>query len=508
MLPPAVAGIGLLVAFGRFGLLGSTFDFLGINVVVQPDRGRVGDHARLGPVLRPPGDRVVRGRRLEHDRGVPHARRRAAARTFFRVTLPLARGGLVAGESLCLARGMGEFGATIMFAGSLQGRTQTLPLAVYNEFEGGAPHDGARDQRAARDPQPRDSPHPQGRGPLAALTAEFTLPLRSFELELALEIEGTVALVGPSGAGKTSVLRAVAGLVRPRAGGSRSDDDVWFDSEAGIFLQPDERRVGLVFQEYALFPHMNVRQNVAYGGRERVDEYLERFRISHLAKARATELSGGERQRVALARALARDPGVLLLDEPLSALDAHTKVAVRGELQELLREFGLPTLLVTHDYEDAAALADKVGRDRRRRAPPVRDARRRWSRIPPTGSSPSFTGANLLHGIARPGQRRADRDRADERRDDLLRRPGQGQVEAVVYPWEISLAQEHQPDSAQNVIRGEIRSIVHVGNRVRVRVGPVTAEVTDVVGREARLKVGGQAVASFKATGTRLVPRG
>ena len=106
---------------------------------------------------------------------------------------------------------------------------------------------------------------------------------------------------------------------------------------------------------------MSVRQNVAYGGRDRVDEYLERFRISHLAKARPTELSGGERQRVALARALARDPGVLLLDEPLSALDAHTKVAVRGELQELLHEFGLPTLLVTHDYEDAAALADRVG---------------------------------------------------------------------------------------------------------------------------------------------------
>ena len=156
---------------------------------------------------------------------------------------------------------------------------------------------------------------------------------------------------------------------------------------------------------------MNVRQNVAYGGRERVDEYLERFRISHLAKARTTELSGGERQRVALARALARDPGVLLLDEPLSALDAHTKVAVRGELQELLREFGLPTLLVTHDYEDAAALADRVGVI-------VDGALRQFATPqemvahPADGFVASFTGANLLHGIARPGPRRADRDRA------------------------------------------------------------------------------------------------
>ena len=116
-----------------------------------------------------------------------------------------------------------------------------------------------------------------------------------------------------------------------------------------------------MFQEYALFPHLSVERNVAFGGKRRVDELLERFRISHLADAQPGELSGGERQRVALARALARDPGVLLLDEPLSALDAHTKDAVRLELQELLRTLDLPTLIVTHDYEDAAALAGTVG---------------------------------------------------------------------------------------------------------------------------------------------------
>ena len=172
---------------------------------------------------------------------------------------------------------------------------------------------------------------------MATLSVELALPLRTFELELALEVAGAVALVGPSGAGKTSALRAIAGLARPASGRIALDDDVWFEAASGLSRAPDERRVGLVFQAYALFPHMTVRQNVAYAGKERVDELLGRFGISHLARASTTELSGGERQRVALARALARDPGVLLLDEPLSALDTHTKSAVRAELQELLR---------------------------------------------------------------------------------------------------------------------------------------------------------------------------
>ena len=116
-----------------------------------------------------------------------------------------------------------------------------------------------------------------------------------------------------------------------------------------------------MFQEYALFPHMSVRANVAFGGEARAGELLERFRISHLADARPGTLSGGERQRVALARALARDPAVLLLDEPLSALDAHTRAIVRRELAELLAELALPTLLVTHDFRDAAVLADRAG---------------------------------------------------------------------------------------------------------------------------------------------------
>jgi molybdate transport system ATP-binding protein len=342
---------------------------------------------------------------------------------------------------------------------------------------------------------------------VASLAVSFTLPLRTFVLSVELEVSRTLALVGPSGAGKTSVLRAISGLLKPESGRIALDDEAWYDSDAGIFRKPDERRVGLVFQEYALFPNMTVRQNVAYGGRERVDEYLERFRISHLAKAYPTQLSGGERQRVALARALARDPGVLLLDEPLSALDAHTKSTVRLELQELLRDFGLPTVLVTHDYEDAAALANLVGvivdGSLRQLAPP-----QDLVAHPADGFVASFTGANLLRGIARSSSNGLTEVVLETGETIYSGDPGQGPVDAVVYPWEVVLARVHGEDSAQNVVQAEIRSIMHVGNRVRVRVGPVVAEVTDASFASLGLSVGTPAVASFKATGTRLVARG
>jgi molybdate transport system ATP-binding protein len=339
---------------------------------------------------------------------------------------------------------------------------------------------------------------------LATLTADFVLPLRTFQLAVALEVEGTVALVGPSGAGKTSLLRAVAGLVRPASGRIALGGELWYDSSSGVFRSPDERRVGLVFQEYALFPHMSVRQNIAYAGHGRVDEYLERFRITHLARARPTELSGGERQRVALARALARDPGVLLLDEPMSALDAHTKIAVRGELQELLHELALPTLLVTHDYEDAASLADRVGvivdGQLRQFATPEELVAR-----PADGFVASFTGANLLHGTARSGANGLTEIRLAGGEIVYSVDRGVGPVEVVVYPWEVSVGRSHQPDSAQNVIHGEVRSIVHVTNRVRIKIGPITAEVTAASVERLELVVGSPAVATFKATGTRLV---
>ena len=331
---------------------------------------------------------------------------------------------------------------------------------------------------------------------MARLLLNFGLPLRAFDLELTLPVERTVALVGPSGAGKTSVLRVVAGLLRPTRGGVSLDGVSW------NAVPPEQRRVGFVFQDYALFPHMSVRANVAYGGP--VDDLLERFRIAHLADARPRELSGGERQRVALARALARKPDVLLLDEPLAALDAHTKSTVRSELHELLRELGLPTLLVTHDYEDAASLADEVGvlvdGKLRQVATPAELVAR-----PNDAFVASFTGANLLRGRAARGELTEIVLDGGER--IFSTDEAEGEVGVVVYPWEVSIARAHaEGESALNVIRGEVGSVVEVANRVRVRVGPVTAEVTASSAERLGLAGGGVAYATFKATGTRLVP--
>jgi ABC-type sulfate/molybdate transport systems ATPase subunit len=343
---------------------------------------------------------------------------------------------------------------------------------------------------------------------MATLQADFTLPLRSFALELELEVSRTVALVGPSGAGKTSVLRVIAGLSEPPRGRIVLDGERWLDTERGVSLAPELRRVGLVFQDYALFPHLSVRGNVAFGARGRpVDELLDRFRIGHLAAAHPAELSGGERQRTALARALARDPAVLLLDEPLAALDAHTKAEVRQELAELLGDLGLPTLLVTHDYEDAAALADEVGvlvegRLRQLGAPAELVARPRDAFVA------SFTGANLLRGHARSGDGALTAIRLESGEDLYSADEAEGDVGVVVYPWEVSVARTHasDADSALNVVRGQVGSLVEVANRVRVRIGPVTAEVTAASAERLDLAAGGVAYATFKATGTRLVP--
>ncbi|MEQ6916215.1 ABC transporter ATP-binding protein [Halomonas aquatica] len=186
--------------------------------------------------------------------------------------------------------------------------------------------------------------------------------------EFQCEAGELLALVGPSGSGKTTLLRAIAGLYRPAGGVIRCAGETWFDAEAQRSLRPQQRRVGLVFQDYALFPHLTARANVmvALGHlptperRPAAERWLARVRLEGLADRLPAELSGGQRQRVALARALARGPRVLLLDEPFSAVDQVTRRRLQRELALLREEIRIPIVLVTHDLDEAAALADRL----------------------------------------------------------------------------------------------------------------------------------------------------
>jgi molybdate transport system ATP-binding protein len=342
---------------------------------------------------------------------------------------------------------------------------------------------------------------------MAILDLSLTHPLRSFALELSLEVgRETVALVGPSGAGKSSVLRVVAGLLSPLRGAVRVGETTWFDSGTGVDLPPEERSVGLVFQEYALFPHLSVRRNVTFGAAREaeVDALLRRFRIDRLADERPGALSGGERQRVALARALARNPRVLLLDEPLSALDAHTRATVRGELRELLAELQLPTILVTHDFEDAATLADRVAVMSEGRILQLGTPGDLVSQ-PDDPFVATFTGANVLRGVAAPGRDGLTAVTLDTGGSMWSTDVASGPVALVVYPWEVSVSIGEPDDSALNHVRAPISSIVSLGNRARVKVGPLTAEVTSASGERLGLREGEVVVASFKATAARLL---
>jgi ABC-type sulfate/molybdate transport systems ATPase subunit len=343
-----------------------------------------------------------------------------------------------------------------------------------------------------------------------ALRVQFVHALRSFgaSADLTVEPGETVALVGPSGAGKTTVLRVVAGLLRPDEGVVSLDGTALLDTSRRIDVPPERRRMGYLFQEYALFPHLDVWHNVRFGARSNADvlPLLERLRIAELAHARVTQLSGGERQRVGLARALARDPAVLLLDEPLSALDAHTRAGVRADLRELLDELGLPTILVTHDFEDAATLAHRVGviseGEVLQLATPTD-----LVAIPRDAFVASFTGATVLPGRVvevRDGLRHVALDgglalwSADE---------GDGEVNVAVYPWDVSLGSVAPDDSRMNHLSAAVVSIAPMGNRTRVRVGPIVAEITAASAERLDLRPGVAATASFKATAARLFPR-
>lgn len=353
------------------------------------------------------------------------------------------------------------------------------------------------------------------------LSAEARTSIGAMSLDVGVRVDPgeTLALAGPSGAGKTSVLRTIAGLLRPRDGRVTAGDAVWLDTATGTDRPPDERRCGYVFQEHALFGHLNAWRNVAYplrslprgARRARALDLLDRFGLAARADAAVREMSGGERQRVALARALAREPEVLLLDEPLSALDPRTRAAAARELSGLLADLDdVPVVLVTHDFGDAATLADRVavmdmGRIVQEGSPAALAAR------PATGFVADFTGAVVLTGTAYAAGA-----------GSTVALDGGGEVHVVVvatgpvavsvHPWEITLEPPDAapPGSARNRVAGTVASVVDVGGRVRVAIDapqPLVAEVTAAAVAELGLAPGAAVAASWKATATRVAAR-
>jgi molybdate transport system ATP-binding protein len=356
---------------------------------------------------------------------------------------------------------------------------------------------------------------------VAGLTVRAVTRVGALELDADIRLaRGCLALAGPSGAGKTTLLRIAAGLHRPARGAVVCDDEVWLDRDQGVDLAPERRHCGVVFQHYALFPHLDARDNVAYGvrrgsrpeRRRRAQELLERFGLGARARARPRDLSGGERQRVALARALAPGPRALLLDEPLSALDAHTRAAARRELAGVLRETEVPVLLITHDFAEAAQLADEVA---------ILDAGRVVQRGAPADlalapASPfvaDFTGASILTGEATPGPDGLTAVALDGGGELVSTDPARGPVAATIDPWEVALEPAvgpAAPTSARNRLAATVATVTPLGNRARIGLEtpqPLTAELTGAAVRDLHIAPGDRVVASWKATATRLVPR-
>ncbi len=351
------------------------------------------------------------------------------------------------------------------------------------------------------------------------LRAELAHAVGGIELNLQFDVAAgeCLALAGASGAGKTTVLRLVAGIVAPDRGRITHNQDVWVDTSTGAWWPPERRVCGYVFQHYALFPHLSAWRNVAYGlrskpARERKRTaltLLDQFGLADRADAKPATLSGGERQRVALARAVAPRPKVLLLDEPLSALDARTRARASRELSDTLHSLEVPVLLVTHEFNEAAMLGDAIG---------VidngviiqRGTASELASAPATAFVADFTGAVVLTGTVRSVDGELTTVELDGGGIAYTTDRGHGRVALSVYPWEITISHAPGPvdESAQNRLTAEITSVTAVGNRVRLGLAagqPLVAEVTDQAVRGLELTVGSEVTAAWKATATRLV---
>ena len=351
---------------------------------------------------------------------------------------------------------------------------------------------------------------------------------RPVRLDVAFECGAgeLLALVGPSGSGKTTVLRCIAGLASPPQGEVTCNGEIWLDARAGTVASPQRRRVGLVFQHYALFPHLDALANVACAmthrpRRERAERartLLARVNMEGLEARRPADLSGGQRQRVALARALARDPQVLLLDEPFSAVDQLTRRRLRLELAQLRREIRIPMVLVTHDLEEAQLLGDRLSvlhHGRTLQTGGLRDVLRR-----PASALVArlLDQRNVFTGIVSRHEEERGTTWLDwagtELECTLATRFAPGdRVDWVVPESHVVMHRRERPSRGEreNPVRGVARDVVVLGGDARVTLDlhgvdtPLTFEVSAHVAARNRVAAGAEVGVSLLAEGIHLM---
>ncbi len=403
VLPPTVVGFLLLLILGQHSPIGQILkQQFGFSIIFSWQATVIAATVVAFPLMY----KTTLSAFEQIDTNVLRAARTLGASDwtiFWRVMLPLGLPGIVAGIILAFARALGEFGATLMLAGNIPGQTQTIPVAIFFAAESGdmgqaffwvliilaislgvivsvnfwstdRGHNRQRSVSKSRQgwkgsngslPILPASPNPKGTG----LSIAIQKQLPNFSLSVNFSAgELPLGLLGASGSGKSMTLRCIAGLETPSSGRIVLNGRILFDSQKKINLPSAQRRIGFLFQNYALFPHMTVVQNIAFGLQalpkaecdRRVAQQIFLMQLQGLERRYPDQLSGGQQQRVALARALAPEPETLLLDEPFSALDAHLRHQMEKQLTSLLNHYHGVTLFVTHNLEEAYRICDKL----------------------------------------------------------------------------------------------------------------------------------------------------
>jgi molybdate transport system permease protein len=391
ILPPTVVGFLLLLFFGKNGPVGKLLEPFDATIVFTWYGAAIAATVVSFPLMY----KTALAAFSQIDANLLRVARTLGAKEltiFWRISLPLAFPGIIAATTLAFARALGEFGATLMLAGNIPGQTQTIPMAIYFAVESGSINEAwfwsiiimivslsgiiianfwqellyksksPKISKIFRELVNKSSLLLED-CPQKGLFLDIEKRLPNFHLQVALNTDDQpLGLLGSSGAGKSMILRCLAGIETPNKGRIVLNNRVLFDSEKKINLPIDQRKIGFLFQNYALFPHLTVAQNIAFGipkyinAHEEVEKQLITMQLQGFGNRYPHQLSGGQQQRVALARALASKPEALLLDEPFSALDTHLRSQLEQQVTEILDDYSGVTLFVTHNMEEAYRL--------------------------------------------------------------------------------------------------------------------------------------------------------